>query len=37
MEKERERQRGSVNKEDGDGRKTEVMKWMIILQEIEER
>ena len=24
-------------KEDGDGRKTEVMKWMIILQEREER
>jgi hypothetical protein len=24
-------------KEDGDGRKTEVMRWMIILQEREER
>jgi hypothetical protein len=27
----------SVNKEDGDGRKAEVMRWMIILQEREER
>jgi hypothetical protein len=35
--KEGERQCGRVNKEDGDGRKTEVMKWMMILQEREER
>jgi hypothetical protein len=30
-------QLGRDNKEDGDGRKTEVMRWMIILQEREER
>ena len=34
--KEGERQLGRVNKEDGDGRKTEVMRWIIIVQEREE-
>ena len=33
----RRRELGRVNKEDGDGRKTEVMRWMIISQEREER
>ena len=32
----RRRQLGRINKEDGDGRKTEVLRWMIILQEREE-
>ena len=32
----RRRKLGRVNKEDGEGRKTEVMRWMIILQEREE-
>jgi hypothetical protein len=30
-------QLGRDNKEDGDGRKTELMRWMIILQKREER